>query len=72
MSCKSSESAPKLIRNATSFFLRTFEKNEEAARRPMTMWQSLEANLLSLFKIAIAVGPRINWFNLLVDDAIAE
>ena len=46
-------------------------ENEEAARRPMTMWQSLEANLLSLFKIAIAIGPRINWFNLLVDDAIA-
>jgi hypothetical protein len=47
-------------------------ENEEAARRPMTMWQNLEANLLILFKIAIAVGPKINWVELLADDAIAE
>ena len=37
VSCNNSESAPKLMRNATSFFFSTLEKNEAAARRSVSI-----------------------------------
>jgi hypothetical protein len=47
-------------------------ENEEAARRPMTLWQALADDLMILYQIALAAAQKINWQNLLTDDAIVE
>ena len=47
-------------------------ENEEAARRPMTLWQALADDLMIFYQVALALAQKINWQNLLTDDAIGE